>query len=221
MASVRQKLANAVRKGKAIDAERKQSVTESEAKAAQLVEAEQRIAALEQILRYAADSANSEEHGQLSAAQRALDVVTAERDAAQAAAEQAAAAQRAAAASAADVIQQLDQSRAAAAAQTEGTVRGAAAEAVAGQASTPEAGELRAEAVRLRQELQAAAERAATGVAAAAELERVRQCHGATCLQPASCNLGVALLESMDQGHSAPMARECLSCPVAAPCSLV
>ena len=52
---------------------------------------------------------------------------------------------------------------------------GAAAEATAGQAGGPEADELRMEAVRLRAELEAAAERAAGGAAAAAELKRVRR----------------------------------------------
>lgn len=117
---MRQKLGNAVRKGKAIDAERKQSVIESEARAARLAQAEQRIAELEEELRDAGGAANSEVHSQLSAALRALDAVTAERDTAQAAAERAADAQHAAEASAADALRQLDQSRAAAAAQAQG-----------------------------------------------------------------------------------------------------
>ena len=123
VATVRQKLGNAVRKGKAIDAERKQSIIESEARAARLAQAEQRFADLEEKLHHAAVAANSEVHSQLSEALGALGAVTAERDAAQAALERAAATQRDAGASLADANRQLDQSKAAAAAQAEGAPR--------------------------------------------------------------------------------------------------
>lgn len=61
VATVRQKLHGAVRKGKAIDAERQQCIVESESRGARLAQAEQRIAALEEQLKHsAAEAAGSD-----------------------------------------------------------------------------------------------------------------------------------------------------------------
>jgi len=112
VAAVRAKLHGAVRKGKAIDAERAKCAEASEARAARLSQAEQRVAELERELRSAADAAAGDLRAQLSAAAERCALAERGREDARSAAQEALGAQRAAEARGAELLRQLQEGQA-------------------------------------------------------------------------------------------------------------
>lgn len=112
VAAVRAKLHGAVRKGKAIDAERAKCAKASEARATRLSQAEQRVAELERELRSAADAAAGDLRAQLSAAAERCALAERGREDARSAAQEALGAQRAAEARGAELLRQLQEGQA-------------------------------------------------------------------------------------------------------------